>query len=276
MSWGWTSIWNVILLRTTPTPHIHCGPKRTHQRQFPTSIHQLPARVRRRFFRSSIETIANRLWPRPDAKIAPVTTSTVTNILGLSLSHLDVKIHDNNANHQSIFKNLARQSSQIPESVETQQFSVQYASYLCSLQNRLSWNNNPFIMQKNVTYTIVIYIKNNIPGTVSVTTPQKRYASSMTGTQSTVILRQSTPTAPPPPIDNNKFSEILTPSENVKSNYVTSVQVPFLPNDPDSDPSSSDYSSISSFDSSVFPRNTGVNSVCDLQNTLNRFLPTTT
>ena len=197
--------------------------KKTSRGSFPQAYISVSKVYIGEFFDSSIETISNRLWPLPDAKIAPVTTSNVKKILGLSLSHLDVTIHNTNAHHHSIFKNLARQSSHIPENVETQQFSVQYASYLCSLQNILSWDNNPFIMQKKVTHTIVIYSKNNIPGTVSVTTPQNRNALSMTVTQPTVILRQSTPTAPPPPIDNNKFPEILTPSENVKSNYITSV-----------------------------------------------------
>ena len=126
------------------------------------------------FFESSIETTNKRFWSRPDSTIAPVTTRDVTKTIGLGITHLDVTIHQNSDTRQSISKTFARQTSQIPESSETQQFPSQDASVLRSLQNKFSWVHNSFIIKNNVTCNIGIHSKNDKPGTIYATTPQKR------------------------------------------------------------------------------------------------------
>ena len=74
------------------------------------------------FFDSYIETTTNMLLSRPDSTINPVITSDVTKTLVFGLTHLYLTTHKNDDTHQSISKHYARQTFQIPESAETQQF----------------------------------------------------------------------------------------------------------------------------------------------------------
>ena len=48
-SWSWIRVWNVILLKITPTKPIKCGTVRTHWRQLPTRIQQWPPSIHQDF-----------------------------------------------------------------------------------------------------------------------------------------------------------------------------------------------------------------------------------